>query len=206
MSAFPPLYAIADASFGDPVYLAEKLFEGGARLVQIRSKSASARELLETVEQVLKIAPSTTRVVVNDRADVAAIADAAGVHLGQVDLPVAAARKILGPRRIVGISTHNIAQALEADRLEVDYIAVGPVFRTSTKTNADPVLGVAELGRICEAVQRPVVAIGGITLETAASVIAAGASCVAVIRDLLVAPDVATRVRAYTLSLGGAVK
>jgi thiamine-phosphate pyrophosphorylase len=202
MNAFPPLYAIADATFGDPVLLAERLLEGGARLLQIRNKSAGARVLLETVERVLKIAPSTTRVIVNDRADIASIAGAAGVHLGQMDLPVAAARKMLRPPRIVGISTHNMTQALEADTLDVDYIAVGPVFRTSTKANADPVLGIAELGRICRAVQKPVVAIGGITLETAAPVITAGASCVAVIRDLLDAPDVAARVRDYTLSLG----
>src|SRR5271167_3867038 len=123
MPPLPRLYAIADAAFGDPVQLAEALFSGGARLVQIRSKKASAREFLQQVEGVLAIAPPDAQVIVNDRADVALIAGAAGVHLGQTDLPPASAREytLLGPDRIVGFSTHNMEQALEADKLRVDY-------------------------------------------------------------------------------------
>jgi thiamine-phosphate pyrophosphorylase len=161
----PPLYAIADAAFGDPVQLAEALFSGGARLVQIRNKKASARELLQQVESVLAIAPSDAKVVVNDRVDVALISGAAGVHLGRTDLPPVAARQILGPERIVGFSTHNMEQALAADKLPVDYIAVGPIFATASKENPDPVVGVEELARIVQSVQKPVVAIGGVTLE-----------------------------------------
>src|SRR2546429_2121388 len=112
MNPFPRLYAIADAAFGDPVQLAESLFSGGARLIQIRNKKASTRVLLEQVEKVLALAPRDARVVVNDRVDVALISGAAGVHLGQTDLPAVAARQILGPERIVGFSTHNMEQAL----------------------------------------------------------------------------------------------
>src|SRR5262245_23186867 len=103
----PRLYAIADASFGDPVQLAQRLFEGGVRLVQVRSKKASTRQLLAQVERILSIAAQSAEVIVNDRVDVALIAGAAGVHLGQLDLPVTHARRILGDERIVGVSTHN---------------------------------------------------------------------------------------------------
>ncbi len=198
MSEFPRLYAIADASFGDSVELARALFDGGARLVQVRNKAAGARDFLASVEQILAIAPGGSQVLVNDRVDIAAIAGAAGVHLGQEDLPVDAARRMLGPGRLVGFSTHNFGQAVEADALPVDYIAVGPIFQTSTKKNPDPVVGIAELGRICRAVRKPVVAIGGITIETVGPVIAAGAASVAVIRDLLAAPDISARVREYS--------
>src|SRR5438552_4428633 len=152
MIALPRLYAIADAAFGDPVQLAEALFSGGARLVQIRNKKASPRILLEQVEKVLALAPRGARVVVNDRVDVALISGAAGVHLGQTDFPPVAARQILGPERIVGFSTHNMEQALEADKLPVDYIAVGPIFSTTSKENPDPVVGVETLALICKTV------------------------------------------------------
>src|SRR5688572_23669202 len=108
MAQFPQLYAIADASFGNPVTLAERLFEGGVRLLQVRNKNAGARELLDQVERILAIAPRDSFVIVNDRTDVARLAQAAGVHLGQNDLPVMAARQILGADRIVGFSTHGM--------------------------------------------------------------------------------------------------
>ena len=195
------LYAIADASFGDCVRLAEALFAGGARLVQVRNKKAGAREFLSQVERILLFAPSDGRVVVNDRVDVALLAGAAGVHLGQTDLPPAAARRILGPGRIIGFSTHNLEQAVEADNLPVDYIAVGPVFATSTKDNPDPVVGVEKLAIICLAVKKPVVAIGGITLDNAKAALSAGAASVAVIGDLLAHEDVAQRTRMFERGL-----
>jgi len=195
------LYAIADASFGDCVRLAEALFAGGARLVQVRNKKAGAREFLSQVERILSFAPSDGRVVVNDRVDVALLAGAAGVHLGQTDLPPAAARQILGPGRIIGFSTHDLEQAVEADSLPVDYIAVGPVFETSTKDNPDPVVGVEKLAIICRAVKKPVVAIGGITLDNAKAALSAGATSVAVIRDLLAHEDVAQRTRMFERGL-----
>jgi len=195
------LYAIADASFGDSVRLAEALFDGGARLVQVRNKKAGAREFLSQVERILSFAPSDGRVIVNDRVDVALLAGAAGVHLGQTDLPPAAARQILGPGRIIGFSTHNLEQAVEADNLPVDYIAVGPVFATSTKDNPDPVVGVEKLAIICRAVKKPVVAIGGITLDNAKAALSAGAASVAVIRDLVAHEDVAQRTRMFERGL-----
>jgi thiamine-phosphate pyrophosphorylase len=193
----PRLYAIADAAFGDPVQLAEALFSGGARLVQIRNKKASARELLQQVERVLAIAPPDARVVVNDRVDVALISGAAGVHLGQTDLPPVAARQILGPERIVGFSTHNMEQALAADKLPVDYIAVGPIFATASKENPDPVVGVEELARIVRSVQKPVVAIGGVTLENVRDVMVTGAQAVAVIHAILSASNIPELVREW---------
>ncbi len=197
MSPLPRLYAIADASFGDPVQLAEALFDGGARLVQVRNKLASSLELLDQVERILKRAPSDARVIVNDRADVARIAGAAGVHLGQDDLSPADARRVLGAGRILGYSTHNLDQAEAADGLPADYIAAGPVFPTSTKLNADPVLGLEKLAAICRIVHKPVVAVGGIKLENVRDVLQAGAHSVAVIRDLLDSSDVAARAREW---------
>src|SRR5437867_6785916 len=197
MNALPRLYAIADASFGDPVQLAASLIAGGARLIQLRDKNASSRELLHTVDRVIAFAPSDVRVIVNDRVDIARIAGAAGAHVGQKDLPPAAVRSILGPDAIVGFSTHNMQQAVEADRLPVDYIAVGPIFPTATKENPDPVVGLQTLARICKTVRKPVVAIGGITIENAVEVLHAGASSIAVIRDVLDSPDVHSQVQRW---------
>jgi len=197
MTPLPRLYAIADASFGDCIRLAEALFSGGARLVQVRNKKAGAGELLKQVEAILAAAPRDARVIVNDRVDVALLTGVTGVHLGQTDLPPVDARRILGPERIVGFSTHNFEQAMEADKQPVDYIAVGPIFATSTKENADPLVGLSRLSEICRAVRKPVVAIGGIQLEHAKDVFEAGAASVAVIRDLLETANVATRVRQW---------
>ena len=193
----PRLYAIADASFGDPVEIAQALIRGGARLVQVRNKNAGARVLLDQVERILAFAPSDARIVVNDRIDVALLAGAAGAHVGQTDLSPDHARKILGSDRIVGFSTHNIDQAREADRLPVDYIAVGPIFQTSSKANPDPVVGLEGLAVISNAVRKPIVAVGGITRENARDVFKAGAHSVAVIRDLLDCPDVEARTREW---------
>jgi thiamine-phosphate pyrophosphorylase len=201
MNPLPRLYAIADASFGDPVALAGHLFAGGVRLVQVRNKKGSSRELLEQVERILAIAPGNAQVLVNDRVDVALLSGAAGVHLGQTDLTPAAARQILGPERLIGLSTHNPDQALEADTLPVDYVGVGPVFPTSSKENPDPVLGLQKLAEICRAVRKPVVAIGGITIDQVRQVRAAGAHSVAVIRDLLASGDITERARQWHQTL-----
>ena len=195
MTVWPRLYAIADASFGDPVRLAEALFEGGARLIQVRNKDGSSRDLFLQVEAILRIAPPDARVIVNDRADVALVARASGVHLGQNDLPCRAARGILGPSHIIGVSTHNLEQALQAENEPADYIAVGPVFPTRSKANPDPVLGLEALRRICARVRKPVVAIGGITLESAKAVFDCGATSAAIISDLLKSSDIANRTR-----------
>jgi len=197
MTVLPRLYAIADASFGDPVQLAQSLTIGGARLIQLRNKKAGAREFLDQVERVLALAPHDVRIIVNDRVDVARIAGARGVHLGQTDVPPAAAREILGFDCIIGFSTHNLSQALEADKFPIDYIAVGPIFPTSTKQNPDPVVGLHGLAAIAKAVHKPIVAVGGITLENAAEVLKAGAHSIAVIRDLLDCADVEARAHSW---------
>jgi len=197
MIPLPRLYAIADAQFGDPVQLAESLLAGGARLIQVRDKNASARDFLGRVQRVLAMAAADAEIIVNDRADIAHFAGAAGVHLGQSDLPPSAARAVLGAERVVGFSTHNLKQALEADCLPVDYIAVGPIFATTSKQNPDPVIGLDGLSKISKAVHKPVVAIGGITLARAQDVLDAGAHSIAVIRDLLDSPDVMQRTREW---------
>jgi len=197
MKQLPRLYAIADASFGNPVKLAEALFEGGARLVQVRNKSASARDALEQVERILALAPPDALVLVNDRVDIALISGAAGVHLGQTDVPPKAAREILGPNRIIGISTHNLQQAIDADGQPVDYVALGPIFATTTKRNPDPVVGVEPLRAASQVLRRPLVAIGGITMRNIGDVLDAGAGSLAVVRDLLDNENVAARTRQW---------
>jgi thiamine-phosphate pyrophosphorylase len=197
MTVLPRLYAIADASFGSPVQLAQLLIAAGVRLIQLRNKDAGAGEFLRQVEQVLALAPAGVRILVNDRVDIAQISGAAGVHLGQTDLPPDQARRILGAECIVGFSTHNLRQAREAEKYPVDYIAVGPIFPTSSKQNPDPVVGLAGLATISGAVTKPIVAIGGITLDNARAVLDAGAHSVAVIRGLLGCQDVQARARQW---------
>jgi thiamine-phosphate pyrophosphorylase len=201
MTPLPRLYAIADASFGDPVDLARALFSGGALLVQVRNKTASSRELLHQVQCIIGFAPAGARVIVNDRVDIALIAGADGVHLGQTDLPPVSAREILGPDRIIGFSTHNLRQAEEADKLPIDYLAAGPVFPTLSKENQDPALGIEKLAEICGRVRKPLVAIGGIRLDNAGAILNAGAASVAVIRDLLVRDDIPRAVRTFADNL-----
>ena len=193
MKRLPALYAIADASFGDPVDISRRLFNGGARLVQIRNKTASSGELLEQAVRIIDKAPPDARLIVNDRADIAKIVRAAGVHLGQEDLSPSAARRILDDDSIVGVSTHDAFQALDTADEPVDYVAVGPVFESSTKKNHAPVLGLDGLAAICGQVERPVVAIGGIRLEHLEEVLATGASSVAVISDLVGHPAIEER-------------
>jgi thiamine-phosphate pyrophosphorylase len=135
--------------------------------------------------------------LVNDRADVASLAGASGVHVGQEDLDVAAARCLVGPDMLVGVSTHNLEQIERAAASSADYIAVGPVFGTSTKTNPDPAVGLDLVRRARAASDKPLVAIGGITLDLAASVIEAGADSVAVISGILAANDPYQRTREY---------
>jgi thiamine-phosphate pyrophosphorylase len=203
MKPLPRLYTFADASFGDPVRLAEALFNAGARIIQVRNKKGSARELLEQVERILSFAPHGAEIIVNDRVDVALIAGAGGVHLGQDDVPPVEARRILGLDRMIGFSTHNLEQAMQAERLPVDYVAVGPIFLTATKEKPDPVVGLENLSAICQAIRKPVIAIGGIKLENAEDVLKAGATSVAVISDVLSAPDVASRVQSWIERLNG---
>jgi thiamine-phosphate pyrophosphorylase len=136
-------------------------------------------------------------VILNDRADIAAMAGAAGVHVGQEDLPVDEARKICGAPLWVGVSTHTLEQLRAAEATSADYIAVGPIFPTGTKANPDPVVGLEFLRAARQLTRKPLVAIGGITVESAGEVYRAGADSIAVIRDLMAARNPAQRAREY---------
>ena len=175
---------------------------GGARLLQIRQKSGDAEGFVALVREAIAIGrPLGARVIVNDRADIAALAGADGVHVGQTDLAVADVRRVGGDRLAIGLSTHTTAQVDEAVADGVSYVAVGPVFRTATKDTGYDARGL-DLVRYAAAGGAPVVAIGGITLERAAGVLAAGATSVAVISDLVASGDAERRVREYVAALG----
>jgi thiamine-phosphate pyrophosphorylase len=186
----PKLYPITDRGLSGLSHAEQvaRLCEGGARLVQLREKHLSAREFYAEVVEALRVARLFgARLIVNDRTDVSLTAGADGVHLGQDDVPPEAARALLGEGKLIGFSTHSVEQAIAAARLPVDYIAMGPVFSTSSKENPDPVVGLEGVEWVREGVGGSVklVAIGGITAESAPSVIAAGADSVAVIGALV---------------------
>jgi thiamine-phosphate pyrophosphorylase len=203
----PRLYVILDSALLTlPVQdCAQSLAAAGVRLMQYRSKTASARELLHSSQNLASLVASRgVSFVVNDRADVAALAGVSGVHVGQEDLGVEQARELVGPDKWVGVSTNNLEQFQTAAATSADYIAVGPVFATSSKANPDPVVGTEFVRQVRGLTDKPIVAIGGITLENAASVIAAGADSVAVISDILRARDPGERARRYLDLLGTA--
>ncbi len=194
------LYAIID-TLGDPrrshVELAEAILAAEVRLVQLRVKDQPARCFLEIARAVKAVADRYgARLIINDRVDIAKLIDAAGVHLGQDDLPVSAARAILGADKIIGFSTHNITQAEAAVREGVaDYVGFGPIYPTTSKERADPVQGLDGLRAVRQRVTLPIVAIGGITAATRDEVLAAGADAVAMIGEIVRADDVTARVR-----------
>jgi thiamine-phosphate pyrophosphorylase len=200
MDLFPSIYPIIDSTVPEDrvIPFAEHLAGAGVQLIQLRLKSASAAALCAQARALLAcLEPRDVRLIVNDRPDIAAIIGAGGVHVGQDDLPVEAARQICGPARWVGVSTHNLTQLREADLTSADYIAVGPIFPTASKGNPDPVVGVEFVRAARQLTRKPLVAIGGITAETAEQVYRAGADSLAVISDLTKAKDPAARVRAY---------
>jgi thiamine-phosphate pyrophosphorylase len=189
MMALPRLYAILDvAAFPDPDGLmaaAEELAAGGVRLLQYRNPSGNSRQMLEQARELKRRLPDSVLLIMNDRADLCLAAGFGGVHLGQEDLSPEGARRVLGWNLRLGISTHNPEQVREADRSSADYIAIGPVFPTSSKARPDPVIGIAGVRRARAETSKPLVAIGGITRENCRSVADAGADAVAVISDLL---------------------
>ncbi len=184
---FPPFYAIVDAelSGGRALDVADELVEAGVGLIQYRDKTATPRRLFEICSALASRLLGRAKFIVNDRADIAALCDAGGVHVGQEDLGVEDARAVCGDGRWVGISTHDLEQLRDALRTSADYVAVGPVFATSTKKNPDPVVGVEFVARARALTRKPIVAIGGISVDNADSVYRAGADSVAVIRDLM---------------------
>jgi thiamine-phosphate pyrophosphorylase len=196
----PPLYVILDAALlpSDPVEFVKRLMGAGARLFQYRNKMAPAREVLQAVQALNVTARQVgAAFLVNDRPDIARLAGANGVHVGQDDLEAAAARAIVGAGATVGVSTHNLEQIKAAADSDADYIAVGPVFATRSKAKADPVVGLELIRQARQLTRKPIVAIGGITLERAGEVITAGADSVAVISDILAAKNPMARVKQY---------
>ena len=209
MRVWSRLYAIVDAGVAGragwtPPDLARAYLDGGARLLQLRASGVDPATQLGWWTQIVRLAgPFGARVIVNDRCDLALMADADGVHLGQHDLPIQAARRLLGPMALVGLSTHDVRQVDAAVRQPVSYLAIGPVYDTRTKDTGCAAVGLeAVRSTRAAAGDRPVVAIGGITLATAPDVVAAGAASVAVISDLLAGGDPARRVRDYLDALG----
>ena len=196
----PKLYAIVDVScFAPPlrsmssiVDYARDLAAGGATLIQYRNKVGTTREMLSHARELRRVLGDGVRLIMNDRADICLAADFQGVHVGQDDLSPEGARTVIGPKRILGTSTHNLEQLHEADAGPADYIAFGPIFATSSKRNPDPIVGLEGLRAARALTKKPLVAIGGITRSNAKSVGEAGADSVAVIADLLSSPSKVT--------------
>jgi len=200
----PRLYVILDAALitSPERDCALSLAEAGVRLLQYRNKSALARQYLNTSRELADVLrPHDASFFVNDRPDVAFLSGASGVHVGQDDLDVEQARRVVGRDKLVGVSTHNLEQFERAAASSADYIAVGPVFNTSSKANPDSVVGLDFIRKTRQLTDKPVIAIGGITLERAASAIEAGADSVAVISGILCASDPAQRAREYINTL-----
>ncbi len=196
----PRLYVILDAALLTlPAKdCAKKLVDAGVRLMQYRDKNASARELFEKSRELAEfLKPLGVTFIVNDRADVAAMVDADGVHVGQDDVGVEQARRVIGKGKWVGVSTHTVEQFRGAADTSTDYIAVGPVFATKSKMNPDPVVGLELIRQARAITEKPIVAIGGITLERAGEVLRAGADSVAIIGDILRAENLGGRAREY---------
>jgi thiamine-phosphate pyrophosphorylase len=189
---FPRLYAILDVScFAEAQSLysaADELVAGGVTLLQYRNKAGSARTMLEQARELRRRLGDKIRLIMNDRADLCLAAGFDGLHVGQEDLSPESARRVIGPKLWLGVSTHNPEQLREADLTTADYLATGPVFATSSKERPDPVVGLEGVRRARELTRKPLVAIGGITRANARSVLDAGADAVAVISDLLRGP------------------
>jgi thiamine-phosphate pyrophosphorylase len=192
MTLLSRLYAILDGScFPDTDALyrtAADLGAAGVTLLQYRNKSGDARQMLDEALELKRLLGSSVKLIMNDRADLCLAAGFDGVHVGQDDLSPQAARKVIGANRWLGVSTHNRAQLAEADKTTANYLAIGPVFSTASKANADPVIGLEGIREARALTRKPVVAIGGITRANCRSVIEAGADAVAVISDLIREP------------------
>jgi thiamine-phosphate pyrophosphorylase len=189
MLQLPRLYPILDAAcFPDAAGMfttAEELAAAGITLLQYRNKRGTARHILDEARELRARLGASVKLIMNDRADLCLAAQYDGLHVGQDDLRPESARRIIGLVRWLGVSTHNPEQLAEADKTSADYLAIGPVFATTSKANPDPVVGLGGVRRARELTRKPLVAIGGITRANAGSVIEAGADAVAVISDLL---------------------
>ncbi len=185
----PTIYPITDRKISGLTHFeqARRLIDGGARLIQLREKVGSSREFFEAAVQTIEYANAYgVSIIINDRVDIALSAKAAGLHLGQSDMPPEKARVLLGDEAIIGYSTHTLEQARRAATLPVNYIAFGPIFATKTKVDPDAVVGLDGVRRVREAIgDIPLVAIGGIDLDSVEDVISAGADSVAMINAII---------------------
>lgn len=192
----PRVYPITDARISGISHVEQvrRLIAGGATLIQLREKHASPREFLDAALNAVAVArENNVKIIINDRVDIALVAEADGVHLGQDDMPPERAREVLGSNAIIGFSTHSVEQAQRASEMPIDYLAIGPVFQTSTKADPDPVIGLEGVSAVRASVgSLPLVAIGGITASSALSVVAAGSDSVAMISSVIGQPDAIT--------------
>ena len=185
----PTIYPITDRQISGLTHLeqARRLGDGGARLIQLREKVVSSREFFDAAVQTIEYAIGhRISIIINDRVDIALATNAAGIHLGQDDMPPEKARALLGDQAIIGYSTHTLEQARHAATLPINYIAFGPVFATKTKVDPDAVVGLDGVRRVREAIgDIPLVAIGGIDIDNAEGVLSAGADSVAMISAII---------------------
>jgi thiamine-phosphate pyrophosphorylase len=195
------LYVILDPSIRPDRSLTDMLkasAEAGAKIFQYRNKRASMKEAYADASALRKVASELgVTFIVNDRCDLALAVDADGVHLGQGDLPYNYARTIMGPVKLIGLSTHSMDQVKEAEIMKPDYIGFGPIFKPGSKQDHDPVVGIEGLRAVRSLTALPIFAIGGITLENVGEVMQAGANGVALISAILDAPDVGRAVSGF---------
>jgi thiamine-phosphate pyrophosphorylase len=197
----PKVYPITDKELArrtSHLSIIKDLVKGGALLVQVRDKFTPVRELLLDLQRCAEFAEERdVTLIVNDRCDLVLSCSASGVHLGQEDLPPAAARVVLGPNKIIGYSTHSLRQVHRASGLPVQYIGFGPVYATSSKKNSSPVVGISGLARACRASTKPVVAIGGIGLDQVRQVLQAGAASAAVISAVMTSANLSSTMELF---------
>ena len=193
------LYVITDDRLSrgrSHLEVAQEAIKGGASLIQFRDKEMTTRQLVETAGKIKGLTDKVNiPLIINDRLDVALAVDADGVHVGQADMPAGLARKLIGPHKILGVSASTVEEALQAEREGADYVSASPVFTTPTKPDAPPPTGLEGLRAIVNAVNLPVIAIGGINEENVTEVMEAGAQGVAVISAVVSAPDIAAAAR-----------
>jgi thiamine-phosphate pyrophosphorylase len=205
MISLPRIYPITDRAVSGLSHTEQvrRLIDGGATLIQLREKNGAPKDFLRDAEGAVAIAQQNrVRIIINDRVDIAMAVNANGVHLGQSDMPVEAARRLLGSQSIVGFSTHNLGQVEDAATLPVDYVAFGPIFATHTKPDHEPIVGLTQLRQIKDKLRnKPLVAIGGITDENFADALGAGADSVAIISALVKEPAKITGKLARMLAL-----
>jgi thiamine-phosphate pyrophosphorylase len=191
-------YFITDSAFSRKGVLrdVENAVRGGCRIVQYREKIKGTRQMIEEATEIKRICDKTAIFLVNDRVDVALAVDADGVHLGQEDMDITVARRLLG-KKLIGITVHDVREAMEAEKNGADYLGVSPIFATGTKKDAGRPCGVETITKVRAAVKIPIVAIGGINKKNAPEAIRAGADSVAAISAVVCSDDVEESVRDF---------